>query len=134
MMPSIFLALGITKVYLLGFLFDWRTTCWICSVGSLLLSFSMWSCWETPYWLVENNREEEARKSLQWYRGQEYDITEEIEEIIQNKKEKLLAKQDTKEQGEPGVLNLIRVMGTSQFLRPFSCAGIMYLLAQWTGM
>ena len=37
-MPSIFLALGITKVYLLGFLFHWRTTSWICCVGSLLLS------------------------------------------------------------------------------------------------
>ena len=37
--------------------------------------FSMWACRETPYWLVENNMEEEAAVSLQWYRGQQYDIT-----------------------------------------------------------
>ena len=131
-MPSIFLALGITKVYLLGFLFDWRTTCWICSFGSLLLSFSMWCCWETPYWLVENDKEEEGRASLQWYRGPEYDITEEIEEIIQSKNEK--NKQETYEPKKRGLLSLLRVMASKTFLRPFSCAGVLYLMAQLTGV
>ena len=132
-MPSIFLALGITKVYLLGFLFDWRTTCWICSSGSLLLSFSMWCCWETPYWLVENDREDEARASLQWYRGAEYDITEEIEEIIESKNEKERIKHERKPQ-KHGLATLLRVMGSKTFLRPFYCAGVLYLLAQLTGV
>ena len=46
----------ILQAYLLGFLFDWRTTAWCCSAGSLLLSFVMWAMKETPYWLVEHNR------------------------------------------------------------------------------
>ena len=33
-------------------------------------------------------RDEEARESLQWYRGSEYDITQEIEEIIEKRREK----------------------------------------------
>ena len=76
------------KVYLLGFLFDWRTTCWICSCGPLLLSLAMWWCWETPYWLVEQGRGEEARASLQWYRGPHYDTTLEIEEIVRSWEQK----------------------------------------------
>ena len=50
------LFLSFLKAYLLGFLFDWRTTAWCCSVGSLVLSFAMWAMKETPYWLVENDR------------------------------------------------------------------------------
>ena len=76
------------QVYLLGFLFDWRTTCWICSCGPLLLSLAMWWCWETPYWLVEQGRGEEARASLQWYRGPHYDTTLEIEEIVRSWEQK----------------------------------------------
>jgi len=127
--PSIFLALGITKAYLLGFLFDWRTTAWCCSAGSLLLSAVMWGMKETPYWLVENNREKEACQSLQWYRGPTYDITEEINEIIDKKKEKDLEMDKTSDLSQT-----LRTMGSARFIRPFSCAGILYLLAQWTGI
>ena len=117
------------QVYLLGFLFDWRTTSWICSAGSLLMIFSMWACRETPYWLVENNMEEEAVVSLQWYRGEQYDITEEIQEMIQNKRDK-----EGGEKTETTLCRLLATLGSPAFLRPFSCAGLLYILAQWTGI
>ena len=91
----------------------------------------MWACKETPYWLVENNREVEARQALQWYRGPDYDITDEIDEIVNSKMEKMKEK---KQESSHGVCYLIKVMGTASFLRPFSCSGVMYLLAQWTGI
>ena len=90
---------------------------------------SMWACRETPYWLVENNLEEEARASLQWYRGKHYDITEEIEEIIQNKRDKA-----GDEKREASLCGLLTTVGSPAFLRPFSCAGLLYILAQWTGI
>lgn len=94
----------------------------------------MWQCWETPYWLVENNKEEEARQSLQWYRGKEYDITEEIEEIIDSKVEKDRMKSENNQDKCPGGVRLINVLGSRTFLTPFSCAGVLYLLAQLTGI
>ena len=91
--------------------------------------FSMWACRETPYWLVENMREEEARRSMRWYRGGQYDITGEIEEIITNKREK-----EVTEKTEGSVCSLFNTIASPTFLRPFSCAGILYILAQWTGV
>ena len=41
-------------------------------------------CWkipESPVWLLRSDRETEARASLQWVRGENYDISMEIEEI-----------------------------------------------------
>ena len=117
------------QVYLLGFLFDWRTTSWICSAGSLLMISSMWACRETPYWLVENKLEEEARASLQWYRGHQYDITEEIEEMVLARREK-----EGGGKAQPSLCRLLTTVGSPAFLRPFSCAGLLYILAQWTGI
>ena len=34
-----------------------------------LLDVPRWLVRESPYWLVEQGREEEARAALQWYRG-----------------------------------------------------------------
>ena len=116
-------------MYLLGFLCDWRTASWICSAGSLLMVCSMWACRETPYWLVENQREEEARRSLQWYRGGQYDIKEEIEEMILNKREK-----EGEDKTERSLCSLLSTLSSTTFLRPFSCAGLLYILAQWTGI
>ena len=90
---------------------------------------SMWACRETPYWLVENQREEEARRSLQWYRGGQYDIKEEIEEMILNKREK-----EGEDKTERSLCSLLSTLSSTTFLRPFSCAGLLYILAQWTGI
>jgi hypothetical protein len=44
------------QAYLLGFLLDWRTVAWACSIDPLILLLAMWSVRETPYWLVEHAR------------------------------------------------------------------------------
>ena len=36
---------------------------------------------ESPVFLLSKGKEKAARKSLQWLRGTEYDITEEIEQV-----------------------------------------------------
>ena len=66
---------------------------------------------------------------MQWYRGADYDITEEITEIINKKKEK-----EEEKEGKSDPWQSVRTMGSSRFIRPFSCAGVLYLLAQWTGI
>ena len=44
---------------------------------------------ETPYWLIENTNYDGAKRSLQFYRGKDYDITEELNEINQKHQSKL---------------------------------------------
>jgi len=83
---------------------------------------------ETPYWLVENSLEKEARSALQWYRGPNYDIEEEIGEIIDSKRRKEKLGIDAR---RPGLLGRLL---SQAFLRPLKCAGVLYLLAQWTGI
>ena len=36
---------------------------------------------ESPVYLLSNDKEKAARKSLQWLRGTEYNMTEEIEQV-----------------------------------------------------
>ena len=43
---------------------------------------------DTPYWLVENNKLELAKKSLEFYRGNQYNIAEELFEISQKHESK----------------------------------------------
>ena len=66
------------------------------------------------------------RKSLQFYRGQDYDITEEFEEISsQNQKKALLA------QHSSGWKSTLKRFTSSAFGRPFLCIGVLYLIMQW---
>ena len=74
-------------------------------------------------------RVDEAWKSMQWYRGRDYDVTEEIMEIVEKKKEKSVEKRRSSD-----IYQTLQTLVSVSFLRPFSCAGILYILAQWTGI
>ena len=103
--------------------------CWASCLSPVVLVAGMWFLPETPYWLVENRREDEARRSLQWYRGAQYDIQQELQEIIDKKREK-----DAIGQKSRTICQTLKTLASPTFLRPFSCAGVLYLAAQWTGI
>ena len=63
------LALGILVAYFIGAFVKWNVLAWIIGCFPLALSIGMIFMPETPVWLLTNNREEEARKSLQRLRG-----------------------------------------------------------------
>ena len=44
----------------------------------------------------------------------------------------MILEQKTKNESR-GICQLVKVMATPKFLKPFSCAGILYLFAQLTG-
>ena len=48
---------------------------------SLVFLLLCWLLPESPVWLMRNNREREARRTLAWLRGHSYDIEPEIAEI-----------------------------------------------------
>ena len=79
------------------------------------------------YWLIENTNYDGAKKSLQFYRGKDYDITEELNEINQKHQSKLVNSTS---------LNMsykVKRIFSMAFLKPFSCVGVLYSLTCWTG-
>ena len=66
-----------------------------------------------------------SRKSLQFARGKDYDISEEFDELSKQIEKKAVARVAT------GWTTTIRRIFSSAFFRPFSCVGILFLIQQW---
>ena len=68
------------------------------------------------------------RKSLKFFRGPNYDITAEIDEI----KEKRKSKVET--QGEKiSAKQILKNIFSKSFLKPFSCVGVIFVCSDWSG-
>ena len=66
------------------------------------------------------------RKSLQFFRGYDYDITEEFSEI-EEKHESKKVFQGTKK------VPMIKSILSLSFLKPFSCVGVLFITAEFSG-
>ena len=109
---------------LLNYFSSWRIVSF-CVIGpSCIVLLAMIALPETPYWLIENNHFEKAKKSLQFFRGTNYDITYEIDEIQQ----KHLSKQKYQ-----STLWTLRRLCSRAFFKPFMCIGILELLWNVSG-
>jgi len=74
---------------------------------------------------VEKGRDEDARDALLWLRGPNYCVDEELQEIIDKKKEK------DRRQAKTSIVSVIMSMA---FLRPFLRIGMLMLIVQWGGV
>jgi len=121
----IFCATGMFSTYLLGYLSgdDFHTMIWILSPFQILAFILILSLKETPYWLVSKKKLEEARQSLQWYRGPIYDISEEFKEIVKRSEEK-----DKKTGGI-----FTKVYKSQPFHSGLKLLGVLYFLSKLTG-
>jgi hypothetical protein len=68
--PSLAISAGILIVYALGLIInDWRTIAAIGTLVPVITALSIALCIkESPVWLLEQERDEEAKKSLEWIR------------------------------------------------------------------
>ena len=68
-----------------------------------------------------------AKKSLQFFRGKNYDVTEELIEIQKKHESKMhgASKKSWK--------TLIGRIFSIAFLKPFSCVGVLFSLSPWVG-
>merc|ERR1711892_1390362 len=95
-------ALGSIYTYITGyFISSWRVVACLQGISVLFIP-------DSPYWLVERGREEEARESLIRLRGSSYDIEEEFLEIVNKKKAK-------EERGR----TVVQTLGSRVFFIPF---------------
>ena len=72
-----------------------------------------------------------SRKSLQFFRGPDYDITEEIDEIIQKQLIKVEQKGDDNK--KPSMTWIVKKLMSSSFLKPYSCVGVLCIAVEWSG-
>ena len=81
---QLLIALGILFVYVIGAymsVFAMNIVCGICPIIFAVIFVFMP---ESPVYLMIKNQEYEARQSLMWLRGKEYDPSDEIEELKEN--------------------------------------------------
>merc|ERR1739836_100846 len=77
---------------------------------SVLFLLLCWLLPESPVWLMRNNREREARRTLAWLRGHSYDIEPEIAEI-----EEVIAEEEKNAQH-----SVMEVIKRRSFLQPLA--------------
>lgn len=81
------MTLGILFSYLAGMVGDHRALSFIsCALPVLFFITFTWMP-ESPVFLLSKNRKDAARKALQWFRGQDYDVDDELTKMMDTLKE-----------------------------------------------
>ena len=126
-LPVCFMAFGQLMVWFLGYYVGWRITALMVSIPITVFFAMMYFLPETPYWLVENDRIESAKKSLQFYRGHDYDITEELAEIQDKHKSKMIQKDSQTWKWT------LKRFSSKAFWKPFLSVGVLECLTPLSG-
>ena len=126
-LPVCFMASGHLMVFFFGYYLGWRITALMVSVPITVFFTMMYFLPETPYWLVENDQIDSAKKSLQFYRGPDYDITEELVEIHEKHKSKMM-----QEDSQTWRWTLKRFR-SSAFWKPYFSIGVLGMLHPLSG-
>ena len=105
------------------FLSSWRTVAWLQLVPCAALGLSVCFIPNSPFWLVERGREEEARASLQILRGPHYCVEAELGQIVNKKKAK-----------EAVGRSVLKTLASRVFLLPFIRLGALMAISQWAGI
>ena len=128
-MVNIGQCLGLLVVYTLGALMHWRTLSWaFLGINAISAVLCIFLIPETPYYLVNKYREDEALAVLKQLRGKHEDVAEEFAEILQRKK--LLDQRSSSEQAA----GLWSVLTSPSFVKPFLVIGTVYGLSQLGGI
>ena len=74
---------------------------------------------ETPYWLIEKNRSNDAIDSLKFFRGLQYDISNEFNEMLKKHQSKPESK---------SISYVLQRLTSRAFLKPYMCIGVIEAL------
>ena len=122
-MISNLFALGNLFTYLLGYsVSSWRLLAWLLLLPSIVMAVVVFFVPDSPYWLLEKGREEDARSSLSKLRGPDYNIETEFAEMLNKKKSK---------DPDQSVLSLLF---SKVFFRPFIRIGLLSVITHWAGI
>lgn len=78
LLPTAFGNTGILVCFVAGMYLDWRNLALLGATLPIPFMILMFMIPETPRWYISKGKTKKARKSLQWLRGRDTDITEEL--------------------------------------------------------
>ena len=112
---------GTSVAWILGYFCAWRTIAALFTIPLLLSSVTNLFFPASPYWLIEADKVEDAVKSLQFFRGSQYDIAEEVSEI---QMKHLTRNANVKNQ----CAWMFQRLFSAAFWKPFACIGVIWAL------
>ena len=121
------LATGYLSTWIISYFLTWRMTAYLLTIPPIILIMLLLPLPETPYWLIENNESYRAKQALQFFRGKNYNITYEYDEIQQKHESK------QNHQSKNWWEFTIKRIFSSAFLKPFLCIGIVFGLNECLG-
>ncbi len=130
-MPSTFFAVGLLLSWGPSYFLSWRGLAFLSALPAILLGLSLIPLYESPYWLVEAGKVDEARRSLKFYRGPGYDIEDELKEMLDRSESK---KRQRNESSHKGWRWTLKRLCSRSFTLPFSSIGVISMLCTWTGV
>ena len=121
---------GIITIYLSGWLLPWRVSCWVLAIptASSILIMLVYAP-ETPHFLLASGKLKESRQVLQKLRGPNYDIEEELAEMIARKEtlDKRKSFQESK------IKTIAKTICSKRFVEPFLRCAVPYSICQLAG-
>lgn len=107
---QLFITIGILYAYLFGAVVEsWRWLVLVCAaVGGVYLLLAMFIK-ESPTFLLSKGKEEEARQSMQYFRGKSYDIEPEMKALKESLEEAAKNKVSLSDLREPYILKPLAI-------------------------
>ena len=111
---------GVCILWFLGYFFDWQTVAFLSTCPAILAFIGFLILPDTPYWLIQKNREEEAFEALKYFRKNdpEKEVIDEFNEMLQHLRSKTRMSHFEK----------LQSICSLSFIKPFLCIGILYPL------
>ena len=116
---------GVCILWILGYFLDWQNLAFVSTVPPILTFVGFLFLPESPYWLIQNKRFEEAYAALKYFRRNDEDkkVKDEFDEILQHYHQKKVMSHSEK----------LKSIFSLQFVKPFSCIGILYTMYEFSG-
>jgi len=122
---QVMMCAGLTFVNALGIknAVSWDVITILCIIPTVLSAFTMFFMPETPYYLITKNKEQEAKKSLQWLRGIK-NVSNELDEL----------KRAYSEQKKVGKVSYLSLITNKVYFKPFFIMNALMFIQQFSGV
>lgn len=132
---SVLLSSGLLFGFTLGYVLeDWRLISGLMAVPSAILFIMSLFVPNSPYWLVEEGRNEEAKVALKRLRGGHSDYEAELETIVEKKRSKDAEAKVREGENCGTAMGVLNRLTTTSFLIPFAKIAFLMILTEIAGM
>lgn len=91
----IFVSLGVLLVYCFGYFFHWQLAAAACGVTAILSFIVITFIPESPTWFVAQGKEDKAKKSIVWLRGENDEANSELSALSESTRTKEKVNENT---------------------------------------